>query len=708
MIDPDEALLRLASRHGIETAWHDVMGRHRQVGLDTLRAMLRAVGVDPSDPAGALAFEQHAAGRAPLPPRLTGVAGHSVRIDLPPGDGGAHAVSWRITTADGATHDGAALPVPRGEAGSTLAVPVPPVWGEARLVLDGALSAEAALTIAPPSCYFGPLAETRRWGLGAQVYGLRAPGDGGLGHYGALPPLVRAAAARGADMLAISPTHALFAADASHNSPYSPSSRTQLNGWLADPGGLPEVATLPALVAELGLGDSLAALEAASLIGYGGAVPARLALLRLLFSHFSLRHMEGGTALGEEFRAFRTAGGTTLEDHARFEALHAAQFAADSADWDWRRWPEALRNPRGAAVAAFAEARATEVSFHAFLQWLARRQLAAAQGAARAAGMAIGLVTDLAVGTHGGGSRAWSQTAALLEGVSIGAPPDLMNVVGQDWGLTTFAPSLLVRQGFAPFVEDLRAAMAEAGGVRLDHVMGLSRIWCIPRGEPPKHGAYLRFPLQDMLRLLAAESHRARAVVIGEDLGTVQEGYRETLAEQSVMGIRVMFFERDSNGGFAAPDRYAPGAIATSTTHDLPTFAGWWRGDDIGLRGSLGLLAEGQSEESEWQTRIRERAELWHALCEHGGAEGEVPAEVDAALGAAVARFLAATPAALVVLPLEDVILSPEQVNLPGTVDEHPNWRRRLKRPAEEMLAEIPASQILAALRDARDGGPQA
>ncbi|PZW50522.1 4-alpha-glucanotransferase [Humitalea rosea] len=702
MIDPDEALLRLASLHGIETAWQDALGRHRQVGLDTLRAMLRAIGSDPIDPVGALAFELHTAGGAALPPRLTGVAGHAVHIDVPSGRATQEMVGWRISTSDGAVTEGQAQPEPRGEAGCRLSIPLPSEAGEARLELSGPITAEAALTVAPPSCYLGPLADRRLWGLAAQVYGLRAPGDGGLGHFGALPPLMRAAAARGADMLAISPTHALFAADAAHNSPYSPSSRTQTNGWLADPGGLPEVASLAALVGELGLGDGLAELESSSLVNYGRAVPARLALLRGLFTRFSEQHLNGATALGDEFRAFRIAGGTTLEDHARFEALHAHQFAIDPSGWDWRRWPEALRDPRGAAVAAFAEARAMDVGFHAFLQWLSQRQLAAAQGAARAAGMAIGLVTDLAVGTHGGGSRAWSRSAALLSGVSIGAPPDVMNTIGQDWGLTTFAPSLLAKQGFAPFVEDLRAAMAHAGGVRLDHVMGLSRIWCIPQGEPPQHGAYLRFPLQDMLRLLAAESQRHRAVVVGEDLGTVQEGFRETLTEQAVMGIRVMFFERDSNGGFAPPDRYSTRVITMPTTHDLPTFAGWWKGDDIGLRAGLGLLPEGQTEASEWATREHERGALWHALCTHAGAEGEMPLTANAPLGAAVARFLGATPAALVVLPLEDAILQEEQVNLPGTTIQHPNWRRRLPRPAEEMLTETPAQEILGALQGLR------
>jgi 4-alpha-glucanotransferase len=507
---------------------------------------------------------------------------------------------------------------------------------------------------------------------------------------------------QGADALALSPPDALIAADPMHYSPYSPSSRTRINGWLADPDGLPEVANQASLAASLGLDAALASAEAEPEVDYPAAVPLRLSLLRALQARFAATHLNPPTALGEEFLAFRHAGGTTLEDHARFEALHAHHFRADPFGWDWRRWPAALQDPRSEAVSSFAATHAEEVTYHVFLQWLATRQMRAAQGAAGQAGMGIGLVTDLAVGTHAGGSRAWSRSAALLEGVSIGAPPDLWNAHGQDWGLTTFAPGRLAAEGYAPFLEELRAAMAHAGGVRIDHVMGLARIWCIPDGEKAAHGAYMRFPVGDLMRLLAAESHRHRAVVIGEDLGTLPDGYRETLIGNGVLGLRVLFFERDSNGGFAPAARYAPQAIATSTTHDMPTVAGWWRGGDIRLRASLGLLPEGQDEENEQAARQSERRALWHTLREQGSAEGEPPDAPEIRLGAAVARFLGSTPSSLVMLPIEDAMLSEPQVNLPGTTDEHPNWRRRLPKAAEVLLAESPATEILGALAASR------
>lgn len=691
----DEALLKLAARHGIDTAWHDYRGEHRHVALDTIRALLRAVGVDPSAPETALAEVEEAARRGALPALLTGTAGGALEVPL--GEADAHApISWQLTDGNGLAHHGVADPY-RTEAGAcAFAVPLPATVGEASLAFA---ARGARVLVAPPACHRGRLDGGRLWGVGAQLYGLRGAGDGGLGHLGLLPGLARAAAAAGADALAVSPLHALFAADPGAYSPYSPSHRAMLNGWMADPGGLPGVAPLAELAASLGLSDALASLEAPPLIDYGAAVPLRLRLLRALHARFVAAH--AASPLGREFAAFRAAGGATLETHARFEVLHAHHYGRDPAAWDWRGWPAPHRDPASPEVARFAAEHADEVSFHVFLQWLAARQFDAGQKAAREAGMAIGLIADLAVGNSPGGSRAWSGTAALLPGVSIGAPPDLLNTVGQDWGLTTFAPGPLAAAGFAPFIEDLRAAMAHAGGIRLDHVMGLQRIWCIPDGAKPHEGAYLRFPVADMLRIVAAESVASGAVVIGEDLGTVPPGYGETLAAHGLYGIRVLFFEREGDG-FAPPARYAPHATATSTTHDLPTMAGWWEGADIPLREGLGLLAPGETAADAEARRAHDRRALWAALCEHGGAQGEPPARAEHPLGMAVARFLGATPSPLVLLPLEDAIMTPEQPNLPGTVTEHPNWRRRLKRPAETMLGEEPAVSVLGALDGAR------
>ena len=697
-MDEDEALGALARAQGIETEWWDWQGRKRQVSPDTLRALLRALGADPSRPNKALAARTQSPA---LPPVVTSVAGETLRLAIPGDADGT--ITWRIVLDSGECTTAVAEATPERE-GRSISITTPPVLGEGVLELSGAVKAATRLVLCPATCFLGPLEGKRLWGLAVQVYGLRAANDGGLGHYGALAEAAHTAAQTGADALMLSPTHALFAADPAHFSPYSPSSRAQADGRLVDPGALPEVAVLADLIAATGLGEQLAALEALSLIDYERAVPARLTLLRVLFQRFT-NACPPGSPLAEDFDAFVRAGGEGLRRHAVFEALHGARFTADPAQWDWRTWPSSLRSPTTPEVEHFAREHACEVSFHLFLQWLADRGLAKAQSAARRAGMRIGLIADLAVGQHASGSRAWARAGGLLEGVTIGAPPDALNHQGQSWGLTTFAPTALVAAGYQPFREELRAAMRHAGGIRLDHVMGLSRIWCIPDGARPDEGAYLRFPKRDLLNLLALESVAASAIVIGEDLGTVEEGLREELARRGVLGLRVLFFQRDHTGAFLPPDRYDARAIAMTTTHDLATLAGWWRGADIDLRAPLGLLGEERDEATARRERESERAFLWSMLKAHASGTGEPPAPDGelARLGIAAARLVGRTPSALALLPVEDAILSADQVNLPGTVAEHPNWRRRLPAPLADLLTRDPAASILAALAAERD-----
>jgi 4-alpha-glucanotransferase len=401
---------------------------------------------------------------------------------------------------------------------------------------------------------------------------------------------------------------------------------------------------------------------------------------------------------------FRNVMGHPLEDHARFEALHAHFLGRDSALWNWRDWPAEYRDPRSAAVQGFARENPREIAFHAFCQWLADESLHAAQRACREAGMPIGLIADLAVGTDAGGSHAWSHQDKILADLSVGAPPDAFSPLGQDWGLTAFSPRELVEHGFVAFIELLRAAMRRAGGVRIDHLMGLARLWLVPRGASPAEGAYLRFPLDDLLRLLALESHRHRCVVIGEDLGTVPHGFHAQIESRGVLGMRVLWFERDGAGAFTPPARWSREAVAMTTTHDLPTVAGWWRGRDIALREELGLFGEPDRAAREHAARAEDRQALWRAFLESGAATGDAPPpDADAApvVDSALAHVGGAA-CALALLPLEDALALEEQPNLPGTVDQHPNWRRRLPSEAGTLLDDPAAARRLEAFAHAR------
>jgi 4-alpha-glucanotransferase len=312
--------------------------------------------------------------------------------------------------------------------------------------------------------------------------------------------------------------------------------------------------------------------------------------------------------------------------------------------------------------------------------------------------MAIGLVGDLAVGTDRGGSHCWSRQHDMLIGVSIGAPPDYINAVGQNWGLTSFSPRALQLHGYAPFLEMLRAQLRHLGGLRIDHVLGLGRLWLVPDGASATEGAYLHYPIDDLFKLIALESWRHRSIIIGEDMGTVPEGFRDRLADVGILGMRVLWFERDW-GLFVDPSRWPSGAVAMTTTHDLPTVAGWWSGRDIEWRHELDLFGPHTDQAREIAERAEDRSKLWDAFRHAGVAQGPAPSADDtAAVATAAAAFIGLTPSPLALLPMEDALGLAEQPNIPGTIDEHPNWRRRLPDEADALLSTPEVSERLQAM----------
>lgn len=652
----DAGLAELARRAGIVVDWTDAGGTPRHVSPETQRALLAALGL-PAATAGDVAESLASLDRgAALPPMLTMRAGHRIRLP--------RSVAARPVDAELVYEDGTSRTL-RLDARKVAAVgPRIDEAGYHRLRIAGR---EVGLAVAPQRCF--TLAECagerRLWGVAAQVYALRRSGDCGIGDAGGVAALARTLGERGADAIALSPLHSLFSADPARFGPYAPSSRLFLNPLLADPSLVLGEARVTKHAGDTG------ALERLPLVDWPRAAAEKLGLLQRLFDDFRDHDLSAGTDLAQDFERFVAEGGPDLEGHARFEAHHAREFAVSRGDW--RTWPDPLPDAEPVAVRR-----------HQFLQWVADRSLAAAQRTAIEAGMRIGLITDLAIGMDRGGSHAWSRRDDLLTGLSIGAPPDLFNTQGQDWGLAGFSPRALAAGAFAPFLSTLRAAMRHAGGVRIDHIMGLARLWLVPDGAVPAEGAYLTYPADDLLRLLALESHRHRAVVIGEDLGTVPQGFRPRLRRSGIAGMDVMWFER-TRTTFRTPSRWRRDAVAMTTTHDLPTVAGWWRGSDIETRAALGMAQPAEPEE-----RRRDRRRLWRACCAAGATQGEAPPPdqparaVDAALA-----FVATSPAPLMLAPLEDMLGLAEQPNLPGTTDQHHNWRRRLAGAAAD-IASLP------------------
>lgn len=688
----DPLLAALAQRAGILMTWEDFHGRTRTVAPDTARQLLAALDL-PCSSAAQLA-DSHARLQAlerpeRLPALITGNCGMPVALPATAVRAGA---AFRVLQDDGRHWEGRLT-----EYCSRPAVPALVTPGYHLLQVN---DQQATLAIAPKRCtsvrdLCGDVHE-RPWGLAAQLYGLQMPGDGGIGTYGALGHLAARTAREGAAALALSPVHAMFSAEPAHRSPYSPSSRLLLNALHIEPR---DVFGEQALAAResLGLGTRLAHLEAQTLIDWGEAGRARLALLRCLHD----TRLDRDPLLTQALASFRSQGGAALEDHARFEALHA-HFHAQGL-WSWRDWPSAYQDPGSDAVQQFARDHDHEVRFHAFLQWLAARGLGRAQDEARQAGMAIGLIADLAIGSHPDGSQAWSRRHETLPGWSIGAPPDALAPQGQSWGLATLSPTALRDTGFSAFIELLRASMEHAGGIRIDHVMGLMRLWLVPDGGSPLEGAYLAYPRQDLLRLLALESWRHGCVVVGEDLGTVPVGFRETLADAGILGLSVLWFERDEDGQFLPRENWRHQAVAMTTTHDLPTTAGWWLGRDIEVRDELGIIHSQRALDDALTQRDRDRTALWNTM--HAAPVPPPPRPENGSTSAFVAAAIShvgSTPAELALVPLEDALGITDTPNVPGTTDEYPNWRRRMPADLDTLLDAVPARRNLEALDRAR------
>ena len=677
----DTELAQLARKVGINIDWVDAFGNHQKATPDCQRALLEELGFPAWSPQQIA--ESTARAAQPLDicaaPLITHEQGRALHLHgrFAPG------TSFQVVLESGQICDGrvdehGALPA-IGECGyHQLHI------GALRLVL----------AIAPHHCpgvdQLLDQRHSRIWGITAQVYSLRRHGDGGAGDAAALETLARSAASKGADVLALSPLHAINTSDIHNFSPYSPSSRMFFNVLHAAPDLVLGEQAMARAVTQCEARAELDRLEALDLIDWPAVAQLRLRLLRQLHENFS----RAEHPLRRDFEQYSQQGGEALTQHCRFEALQNSMISKQESA-DWRNWPQAYQDPHSTAVEQFAAEHAHEIDFHSFAQWLTVRSLERVQKTARSAGMKIGLLADLAVGAIGSGSQTWTRQQEFLSTTSVGAPPDVLNSSGQNWGISAFSPFGLRAQGFRAFIEMLRANLANANGLRIDHVMGLQRLWLIPKNASADQGAYLNYPLEDQLRLLALEAWRHKALIIGEDLGTVPEGLHKALASHHILGTRVLLFEHHK-GQFRAPEEWPHDALATTTTHDLPTISGWLHGRDIDWRYKANHRSENQTGQDR-SCREQEKAGLLRALEQsvHLAADGSD------ALDASI-EFIGSTPAPLALLPLEDAMGSDEQPNLPGHGNDHPNWRRRWPMDVQEMLNYPQVDKRLRRLADAR------
>jgi 4-alpha-glucanotransferase len=525
------------------------------------------------------------------------------------------------------------------------------------------------LAVAPPRC-FGitdrlPANPSRSWGLSTQVYSLRREGDGGLGDSHAVAELARSIGRAGGDALGLSPMHAVKRTAAIY-SPYSPSHRQFLDWIYADPAQILGQEAFRAAIERAGIASEWQQAQNASLVDW----PMAYALRRMLWQEMHVQFKLDPGALHADLENFAVRGGESLRAHARMVAREVLRTAQEG-------------EPNTLSASAVPEAFRAELEFEIFAQWLATRCWQKTQHIARESGQHIGLIWDLAVGCDPSGSEAWAYRDSLLEGMELGAPPDAFNADGQCWGITTYSPWGLKASGFRPFIDLLRANMCRGGGLRIDHVAGLNRMWVIPQGQRGDQGGYLRYPREDLLRLLALESWRNQCVVIGEDLGTIPEGLRDMLAARGVLGTDVLLFMRDEEGEFLPPSQWRTQAVATTTTHDLPPLLGWRASLDIEQRAAVyGWPDSLRLEQQKERQASVEKLDLALAQWQQDREEAE-PQEV---ANQACVDYVLDTPCQLALIPIEDVLGRTEQPNLPGTVHGYPNWRHRLAPASDQTL----------------------
>jgi len=702
----EDPLDRLAALRGIAERYHDHRGTLREVSRRTREGILRAMGIDVDD-AGSVqaaidASTRLNAGQA-LPPVVVWRGGE-LSLEMAAGDATPdRRVTCTLNFEGGGREQWDAT---REERTTLLRRPgtLPTGYHSLDVTVGADEALRSLLVVAPEQCHQPPAlaGETRRWGVAVQLYTLRSATNWGIGDFADLTRLARDAGRAGADFIGLNPLHALFTADPAHCSPYSPSSRHALNVLYIAVEVLPDYAHCPEAqerVAQKAFQAELDRLCNEPLVDYVGVAAAKLEILRILYARFQREEVARGTARAHSFEAFRATRGEPLRLHALFEALDEVMRSEHGAREGWTSWPRAYRDPSSPAVIEFAEREVARVEFHAWLQWLAESQLAAAARAAKGAGMAIGLYGDYAVGANPGGSETWSNQAVYRRDAAIGAPPDPLALKGQDWGIPPQDPTALMAQRYLPFTRLMRSNMRHFGALRLDHVMALYRLWWVPAGLPATEGGYVHYPLQDLLGIVALESERNECLVIGEDLGTVPDEMREAMQDWGLYHYKVLLFEKTADDRFRPPRDWVRAALGSVSTHDLPTLRSWWEGTDIALRARLDLYPSGEVRAEVEAERAQDREALLEAMAQAGVRPRWPVDRFEEGFAGAVHAFLASSAAALVAVQAEDLLGMTEPVNVPGTAGQFPNWRRKLDADVTELLAGRKARPLLDALR---------
>ncbi|CAM8032552.1 MULTISPECIES: 4-alpha-glucanotransferase [Enterobacter] len=670
-----------AQAAGISLSYINAHGKPQSIGADTKRRLLDAMHkTDAKAPA------------LPVPNVKVFTAGKKMALAVE----GRGEFSWLLTTEEGHQHKGHAT------GGKTFTLPAKLPEGYHSLTLtQGEERFHCRVIVAPKRCYEPQalLEGKKLWGACVQLYTLRSDSNWGIGDFGDLKNMLVSVGERGGAFIGLNPIHALYPANPESASPYSPSSRRWLNVIYIDVNALDDFKNSKEAQAWWTLSTTQQALKQArdaDWVDYSTVTALKMAALRLAWKGFSQRDDDQMAA----FRQFVMQEGESLYWQAAFDALHAYQVKEDEMRWGWPVWPEAYQSVDTPEVKAFCEKHADEVDFYLWLQWLAYSQFAACWLVSQGYKMPIGLYRDLAVGVAEGGAETWCDRELYCLKASVGAPPDILGPLGQNWGLPPMDPHVMAARAYEPFIDLLRANMQNCGALRIDHVMSVLRLWWIPYGETADHGAYVQYPVDDLLSILALESKRHQCMVIGEDLGTVPVEIVSKLRDSGVYSYKVLYFENDHEKTFRAPQAYPEQSMAVATTHDLPTLRGYWESGDLTLGKTLGLYPDEEVLRGLYQDRELSKQGLLDALHKQGclpkraGHKASLMS-MTATLNRGLQRYIADSNSALLGLQPEDWIDMAEPVNIPGTSYQYKNWRRKLSTTLEKMFADDGVNRLI-------------
>ncbi len=717
----NSVLKHVAHMAGITDKYISAWGDEATVEDETLSRLLAALGYDVRNDEALLESARKKNRTEVLAPVKVIRAGEPMQVELHLGASARVSdFSWRLETEQDEVFEGwlqSQLVADERDEGQPLvfALPNDLAWGYHKLTVSRKRRKspyEMTLIVTPTACYkqTALLNNKKLWGTSVQLYSVRTQHNWGIGDFGDLKQLVADIAKNGGDFVGLNPIHSLFPANPEGASPYSPSSRRWLNVIYIDVSSVCEFAQSDAaqqLVGSHEFQQRLAEARQSNWVNYSEVACLKMAALRLLFDTFVTRHLEKNTERAKQFLNFVEQGGESLLHQAAFDALHALLKSQDDTMWGWPVFPESYRHFDNQAVQTFIQENQHEVQLYMYLQWLADCQLAEVQELAEEKGMVMGLYRDLAVGVCDSGAETWAQHGELCLDVSVGAPPDILGPLGQNWGLPPLNPEVLVERAYQPYIELLRANMRHCGALRIDHVLGLLRLWWIPKGESAKAGAYMYYPVEDLLAILALESHRHQCTVIGEDLGTVPDEIVDKLATAGVHSYKVFFFETAEDGGYFSPRHYPDQSMAALCTHDMPTLRGFWHCDDLKMGSELGLYPDQDALNGLFDSRAESKQRIldsldWHGYLSQNIGRNAAYVPMDSKLSEGMQLHLAAGASALLSLQLEDWLEMDKPVNIPGTVDEYPNWRRKLSTTLDDLFTRQDIIDLTRRLTEAR------